>query len=145
MNTQTLVAYREGSYCCQTAFTPEGVCMYGTQLHGKPKKISDYIKEGYLIITHDEAVDMVAEVNAKAYGSKPWTEVSKAEYWDALECLPPENMSGGCFRTSEYLTGNYTAHYIKRANRYYTATRLAQWRWTPYLDQLDAQLKEVAA
>ena len=57
---------------------------------------------------------------ADKYTSDP-RPISKDEFWEALECLPPENWHRtpilGCyysesFRSCEYLTGAITSHYV---------------------------------
>ena len=54
---------------------------------------------------------------AKEFADKPINIISKQEWWDALECLPPLKWHdrGGMevFFMSEFYTGNYTSMYVK--------------------------------
>lgn len=83
----------------------------------------------YQIMKMDDAMPLI-EASQKAKYCKPWVEITKEEYWDALECLPPEKWETlNCiefFRMSETLTGNITAHYAKTGTRYFTANRERQ-------------------
>ncbi len=52
-------------------------------------------------------------------------EITKEQWWDKLEVLPPEAWERGVvferFRMSEYLTGYYTRQYARLGERYFTA------------------------
>jgi hypothetical protein len=69
------------------------------------------------IAAHDEA------------WTTPPQEITEEQWWDALECLPPEAWKRGdhweTFRMMEYLSGTVTAHYIRKGNRYYVTNRPA--------------------
>ena len=61
---------------------------------------------------------------ANQYLSRPITEVSQADYDEALEVLPPVrfgiNRGVRSFFMCEFWSGNYTDQYAKSAGRYYT-------------------------
>lgn len=50
---------------------------------------------------------------------RKWWECSKADYWEALEMLPPLRMGSGHFVMSEFLTGSITSVFFEIAGRYY--------------------------
>ena len=132
-NTE-LCVYESGKTGIQTLLDDTGHCIYS----GKPA--SDYAQRGFKIMPFTDALVLIEEALKDRY-SKPWQEISEEDYWDMLEILPPESYHpSGCFRMSEYLEGNYTAHYIANANRYWTATRAARPTWDFYLHELALQL-----
>ena len=52
---------------------------------------------------------------------RKWWECSKAEYWDALEALPPLRMGPNYFVFLEALTGDIHSVYFKINERYFCA------------------------
>lgn len=64
-------------------------------------------------------------------------EINKAEWWEALECLPPEgwhNLGGGeSFKMMEYYSGRVTSIYVRILDRYFTWHDVAS---LPHLDCL---------
>jgi hypothetical protein len=140
MNNQQLCAYRKGEHSVQTVFDSDGNCIYSG------KHVDRYYYEGFLIITLGDAVKRIAIAMAETFCT-PWKEISEGDYWTALEDLPPEEHRDGCFRSMEYWSGDYTAHYIDNGGTYYTATRKAVSGWALYRQELATQLleEEVAA
>lgn len=61
-----------------------------------------------------------------------WKEITKAEYWENLEVLPPINYDDGFFMMSEFWTGSYTRAYRKVGDKYYTrmVDALDRTTWT---------------
>lgn len=62
-------------------------------------------------------------------------EVTKAHYWDMLECLPPCRFDGNVFHVSERLTGNLVNWYFKKGKKHYGFVDNA--------DITDERLKEI--
>lgn len=58
---------------------------------------------------------------------QPWAEITKDEYTEALNCLPPEKWitirGVNIFRMCEYQNWNTTRHYAKLGGRYFMAVR----------------------
>lgn len=58
-----------------------------------------------------------------------WQETTKESYWEMLECLPPERMSGGAFLVGEPMdhlasTGEATFEmFRKQGSKFYVASR----------------------
>jgi len=67
----------------------------------------------------------------------PPKEITKEEWWEALECLPPEswqNSGGGeSFVMMEYYSGRITSIYVRLGERYFTFHDVAN---LPHLDRL---------
>lgn len=65
------------------------------------------------------------EWDAQRYTTPP-KQITRDEFWEALECLPPENWrttgDGESFRSCEYLTGNITSHYVHIGGTYWSFT-----------------------
>lgn len=58
---------------------------------------------------------------------KPFVEITKEDWWDALECLPPMRWTrfdgGEYFFISEATTASLHSCYVRKGDRYYTALR----------------------
>jgi len=58
---------------------------------------------------------------------KPFREITKEDWWEALEVLPPEKWQTKgdveIFRMIPHQTGNITAHYARYGKKYYYANR----------------------
>ena len=134
-----LVMYKKGCRHVQTSLNihEDGdlVCAYNQDDAYRT------MPEGCVIVSLDDAVEMIDEVLAIEY-TDPWEEITREEYDEMLEVLPPEAFSGTAFRMMEYTEGVYTAHFIQLGNRYYTAIRKAIPTWMPYFNQLIKQLDE---
>jgi hypothetical protein len=65
------------------------------------------------LMTYDEFLKR----QAKEFADKPVVIVSKSNWWDALECLPPvrwhDRDGMNVFFMSEFYTGSYTTMYVK--------------------------------
>lgn len=74
--------------------------------------------------------------NEKSLISPP-KEITRAEWWEALECLPPESWqntgSGESFVMMEYYSGRITSIYVRLCDRYFTFRDVAN---LPHLDRL---------
>jgi len=121
---ENMVIYKEGEMNIQTFINSEG----------KPAYCKDITLEAYLaekgpeykVISWNDAIDKITEVqNIKLI--KPFVEISEDQYWDYLECLPPEKWQTikgvQIFRMSEYSAGNITQHCAKYKDRYFAANR----------------------
>lgn len=64
-------------------------------------------------------------------------EITRAEWWEALECLPPESWQhaggGESFVMMEYYSGRITSIYVRLSERYFTFRDVAN---LPHLDRL---------
>jgi len=64
-------------------------------------------------------------------------EITRAEWWEALECLPPESWQhaggGESFVMMEYYSGRITSIYVRLGERYFTFRDVAN---LPHLDRL---------
>lgn len=93
------------------------------------QEYKDYKNNQNLIaITWDEFYKII-EAHEKTLQGK-FTEVTEAQYWEALECLPPckwhdLNSRFNSFYISEAMTGVLHSFYIhdKKTNKYYSALR----------------------
>lgn len=78
----------------------------------------------YEFLPWDEVMPMIEAAQDDEYLTG-WTEITKEQWWDALEVLPPENwrtVAGvEIFRMCEYLTGNITGHYARLEDRHFVA------------------------
>jgi hypothetical protein len=67
----------------------------------------------------------------------PAKEITRAEWWEALECLPPESWQhaggGESFVMMEYYSGRITSIYVRLSERYFTFRDVAN---LPHLDRL---------
>jgi len=67
--------------------------------------------------------DDIIETNENLYKTEP-QEITKEQYWEMLECLPPVDWTRGdtfeYFKLSERISGSITGIYIKYRNKYYT-------------------------
>ncbi len=54
------------------------------------------------------------------YLSTPAKEITKEDYWYALEVLPPMHYQNGSFLMSEFMSGPYTEQYIEMCGRYFS-------------------------
>ena len=94
-------------------------------------------------MSFDTALELIAVEENKRY-HKPFVEISKDEYCEMLECLPPEKwltcQGVNIFRMSEYWTSNITAHYAKLNGKYFTALR----RNTVPYETIAKEISEVA-
>lgn len=65
------------------------------------------------------------------------TEITRAEWWEALEVLPPESWQhaggGESFVMMEYYSGRITSIYVRLGERYFTFRDVAN---LPHLDRL---------
>lgn len=72
-------------------------------------------------------------------------EITKEQWWEALECLPPEswqnNGGGESFVMMEYYSGRITSIYVRLGQRYFTFRDVAN---LPHLDRLAKARKALA-
>lgn len=68
---------------------------------------------------------------------EPAREISRNDWWEALECLPPESWQhaggGESFVMMEYYSGRITSIYVRLGERYFTFRDVAN---LPHLDRL---------
>lgn len=83
----------------------------------------EMVKERYpdaILIHVSEAILIMEEANIDKV-AKP---ISKEQFWDALECLPPQNWVRRefteSFKMCEYLTGQITSIYVRIGKEYFT-------------------------
>ena len=78
------------------------------------------------VMFYDEAAPMIEAAQVAEY-CKPWQEITKEQWWDMLEVLPPEKWQKVAgveiFRMSEYTSGTVTGHYARLGDRYFSANR----------------------
>lgn len=135
MNPLMLCAYKPGDCAVTTVFNEQGISIYSEMTIDEARAL------GCEIMTLEKAIDCIEQADAARFAG-PWVEATQEDYWEALECLPPENFVGGCFRMMEYTTGLYTTHWIKRGDRFFCATRKAVAFWAGYLAELELQLAD---
>jgi hypothetical protein len=133
--------YQRGKQYIETA-CPKDIQPYRSQYGGELfddliKELNSKLKDGdypYEIMPLDDACLIIEEINVSTH-CKPWREITKEDWWDKLEILPPEKwetVSGvEIFRMMEYYTGNITSHYARIGDRYFTAMRPTS---TKYID-----------
>lgn len=122
------VIYNPGSIHIDTTVT-NGFCDYSESLYGERMKPEQYIEKvcpGHIHIPFDEALLLIKESENKNLCG-PWEEITEEEYFEKLECLPPEKWCKckgfEIFRMCEYYTGDITGHYVKAGDKYFTALR----------------------
>ena len=133
------VLYTRGEKYIHTSLTEDLKCLYsGMDLAT--------LKQEYPngeIMDLDQACDMIEEALATTY-SKPWIEISKEDWWDALECLPPlrwQKIQGvEFFQMSEMMHSHYTAHYARINGKYYTAVRSIHQGYIFLANQINEQI-----
>lgn len=118
------VIYKLGELHVQT-IVKNGMCAYTNCT------IEEYLQikgEGYIFCSWEEALKHIEEAEKKKF-NKPMIEIDLEEYEDALNCLPPlkwtklGRKNDELFFMSEFYTGNYTALYIRKDGKHYTAIR----------------------
>ena len=118
------VIYKLGERHIQTTIK-DGVCAYSKT------PVKEYLEAKgpeYIFCKWEEALRLIEKAEKEAF-DKPMVEITKEEYWEALECLPPL-MWTKCgngdefFFMSEFYSGNYTALFMKKGEKYYTAIRI---------------------
>ena len=105
------------------------------------KTREEYIAEGYIAVSLDEAMKIVDENEEKLY-IKPWTEITESRWWQSLEELPPvryQSVDGiEFFFCSEAYSGNIHTCYCNINDKYYSAMR----RLTTSYANMIVELKE---
>lgn len=88
--------------------------------------MADKAGQGLEVMPYDMAAPMMEAARIAEY-CKPWREITKEQWWDALEVLPPEKWQKVAgveiFRMSEYTSGTVTGHYARLGGRYFSANR----------------------
>lgn len=74
------------------------------------------------IMELSKAMALIDDLIEAKYSKAP-SEITKDEYDDALNCLPPARWDGTVFLMSERTIGSYTAFYAKCEGRYFCGTR----------------------
>lgn len=142
MKTQDMerVIYKKGEMCAQTVtyIDKEGIERCSCTSHylnmGQDLTVEEYLAKNpdYVLMSWDEFLPMLNTMQDEAY-LKPFKEITEEQYYESLECLPPqkwETVDGvNIFRMSEYLTGNITDHLVSYNGKYYSANRRTS---TPY-------------
>lgn len=110
-NCQTVIQNGKIAYWPELTFDE-----YNTMKGGVMKVISD-----------EEFTEMY---NAYMDGLQgEYREITKQQYWDSLECLPPmrwiRDGSFEMFFVSECYTGTLYSHLVKKGSRYFSALRSA--------------------
>lgn len=93
----------------KVAYSGKSFEEYNKEHNGKMKLITD-AQLGELVKAHDESLQ------------KPWQEMTKEDYWEQYECLPPIYKSPFWF-ISEATTSSLHSCYIEHNGKYYTALR----------------------
>ena len=129
-----MAIYKKGSRRLTTC-VKNGRCIY------TGKSVEDFLSEGYVKISLDEAITLIEKENDKLL--KPFKEITEEAYHEALECLPPQNWRSAdgvsIFQMSEYYISNITSHYAVFDGRYFTAYRREN---TPY-EEIAKEIKEI--
>jgi len=88
--------------------------------------MADKVGQGFEVMPYDMAAPMMEAAQLAAY-CKPWQEITKEQWWDMLEVLPPEKWQKVAgveiFRMCEYTSGTVTGHYARLGERYFSANR----------------------
>ena len=78
------------------------------------------------VMPYEEAAPMMWAAQIAEY-CKPWQEITKEQWWDMLEVLPPEKWQKVAgveiFRMCEYTSRTVTGHYARLGERYFSANR----------------------
>jgi hypothetical protein len=119
-----------------------------------PPTISEYLailnksrepdSSEFIICDLEELKIFTSKIEAEKF-IKPWVEITSNEWYEALNCLPPEKwltVKGvNIFRMSEYYTGNITTHYARLGEKYFKAMRLSTHKY----EDLAREVYEAAA
>lgn len=139
MNDSTPVLYRKGETHIRATVVDGKTCAYS----GDP--IQPFLDDGYELMPMGEAWPLVEAAQVAKYVGE-WIETTREDYWEHLECLPPEAWYRGehfeSFRMCEYMTGNITAHYVQIGDRYFTANRQTTLKPAELEEQVRAFIKE---
>lgn len=88
--------------------------------------MADMAGQGFEVMPYEIAAPMMEAAQIAEY-CKPWQEITKEQWWDALEVLPPEKWKTAngveIFRMCEYTSGTVTEHYARLGDRYFSANR----------------------
>jgi hypothetical protein len=128
--------YTIGSTGIETAVNDKGLCIYT----GKPVEP----KGGQIVAGLEEIMPMIQEAEEVKYlRNGGWCAETMEEWYNALECLPPEEwrMVDGVeiFRMSEYTAGDITVHHARYNGKCWQ--RLA--RTTTGYETLSAEIKNL--
>ena len=78
------------------------------------------------VMPYDMAAPMMEAAQLAEY-CKPWKEITREQWWDMLEVLPPEKWEKvqgvEIFRMCEYTSGTVTGHFARLGERYFSANR----------------------
>lgn len=85
------------------------------------KTKDDYIAEGYDVLSDEEFDDYIRRVEENMCGH--WSEITKEQYYDALDVLAPVTYKDGGFYISEATTGRVHAYYQEFSGKYYTCSQ----------------------
>lgn len=96
------------------------------------KTLAEYMADmeelnpGLEVMPYEMAAPMMEAAQVAEY-CKPWREITKEQWWDMLEVLPPEKWEVvrgvEIFRMMEYTSGTVTGHYARLGERYFSANR----------------------
>ena len=88
--------------------------------------MADKAGQGLEVMPYEMAAPMMEAAQIAEY-CKPWREITKEQWWEMLEVLPPEKWQKVAgveiFRMSEYTSGTVTGHYAMLGDRYFSANR----------------------
>ena len=108
----------------------------------------EYKEKGFLVLPPDEADQIISANQDRAFLSD-WSEISKDQYWDALEVLPPLGFVAKydfqLFWLREFLISNITDVYValktKSGPRFFKATKRFTKDYKRIIDDLKNHLK----
>ena len=99
------------------------------------KTESDYIKEGFTVITWEE-FDGINEKYLDSLCGK-WKEITEEQFDDMLNVLPPMRWSNGGFYMSERYTADVTGYYQQIGDKYYTSNQRLSYKRNDILNSLN--------
>lgn len=94
-------------------FLIDGVCPY------TKKTAEDWRAEGYTVVSSAELDELEKEYNNRIFPD--WQEISRDDYEDALNVLPPLKWYNGGFFLSEAYSGLLHGFYQQYNGNYYTS------------------------
>ena len=80
---------------------------------------AEWLAAGYQIMTDEQLDALEKAFHAEICGQ--WEEITKEQYYDFLDVLPPINYSDGGFFMQEPLTGNIHLYCQELENRFYSS------------------------